>query len=479
MRRNLWLTLHGMKRMSGRILIVDDLSINRTILRAKLQAACYDCLMADCGQQAISLAQNELPDLILLDYRLPDMDGIDVCQVLRANSVTRDIPVLLFSATADRQQRLKALQMGADDFLSKPLDDSYLMGRIRSLLRAQDHRAGASLRVGMPSVYGMADGARPFMQQSRLTVICNNGTTCAGFCNELRQAMPEMSCTCLSLQQALRLDSGAAMPDLFLVSPDVILQKGLQVIPDLLSRNRTRQAELCIMLPEGQELLGAMALDLGAREVLHQPLDAEEAHLRLAKILHQKQRRDALQQAFETQLDQAVRDPLTGLFNRRYLGAQMAHVAADLQSGILSDCAVLVIDLDHFKTVNDRFGHNAGDDVLTEVARRMRAALRNTDILARYGGEEFVVVMPGADSVAARRVALRICRVVHSRPYVVAGSDVQLQLSVSIGVAVQHAAFKGGMSDFAKTIVGKADDALRAAKQGGRNRVVTEQTAAA
>ncbi|MCC5958533.1 MAG: diguanylate cyclase [Rhodobacteraceae bacterium] len=465
--------------MSGRILIVDDLSINRTILRAKLQAACYDCVMASCGEKAISLAQDEHPDLILLDCRLPDIDGVEVCRILRANPATRHIPILLFSATADRAQRLRALQMGADDFLSKPLDESYLMGRIRSLLRGRDRRAQGSLSTTLPPAPAMAEAAPCFVAQSRMIIICDCGATHGGMCADLRAVMPDMSCTCLSLQQALRLDSAAASPDLFLVTPEVITQRGLQIIPDLLSRNQTRQAELCIMLPHKQELLGAMALDLGAREVLYLPLDVEEAQLRLAKILHQKRQRDAMQREFETQLDQAVRDPLTGLFNRRYLGVQMANIAANLQSGALSHCAVLVIDLDHFKAVNDRFGHNAGDDVLTEVARRMRATLRNTDILARYGGEEFVVVMPGADISAARRVALRICNTVHARPYAVVGSDVALQLSVSIGVAVQHAAFQGGMSDFAKTIVGKADDALRAAKAGGRNRVVTGHIAAA
>lgn len=465
--------------MSGRILIVDDLSINRTILRAKLQAACYDCLMASCGEQAISMAKDELPDLILLDCRLPDIDGVEVCRTLRANPATRHIPILLFSATADRQQRLRALKMGADDFLSKPLDESYLMGRIRSLLRARDRRAQGSLPTALPPAPTMAEAATCFVPQSRMIIICDCGATHDGMCADLRAVMPDMSCTCLSMQQALRLDADAASPDLFLVTPEVITQRGLQIIPDLLSRNQTRQAELCIMLPQKQELLGAMALDLGAREVLYLPLDVEEAQLRLAKILHQKLQRDARQREFETQLDQAVRDPLTGLFNRRYLGVQMANIATNLQSGDLSNCAVLVIDLDHFKAVNDRFGHNAGDDVLTEVARRMRAVLRSTDILARYGGEEFVVVMPGADINAARRVALRICNTVHERPFAVVGSDVALQLSVSIGVAVQHAAFQGGMSDFAKTIVGKADDALRAAKAGGRNRVVTGQIAAA
>lgn len=465
--------------MSGRILIVDDLSINRTILRAKLQAACYDCLMADCGEKALSMAQGEMPDLILLDYRLPDIDGIDICKALRANPVTRNIPILLFSATADRQQRLTALQVGADDFLSKPLDESYLMGRIRSLLRARDQRAPNTLPTAMPAVAGMAEQASCFTPQGNIIVICDCGATHTGTCANLREVMPDMRCTCLSLQQALRLNAETMRPDLFLVTPDVITQRGLQIIPDLLSRSQSRGAELCIMLAQKQELLGAMALDLGAREVLYLPLDVQEAQLRLTKILHQKLQRDAMQRAFETQLDQAVRDPLTGLFNRRYLGARMSEIAVNLQSGSLSHCAVLVIDLGHFKAVNDRFGHNVGDDVLTEVARRLRASLRNTDILARYGGEEFVVVMPGADLMAARRVALRLCKAVHEHGYAIAGSSEALQLSVSIGVAVQHAGFQGGMSDFAKTIVGRADDALRAAKDGGRNRVVTGQIAAA
>ncbi len=456
--------------MSGHILIVDDLSINRTILRARLTAACYTCMMAATGQDAIDMARTHRPDLILLDFRLPDLNGHDVCRTLRSDPATWDIPVILFSASTDRDLRLQALQAGANDFLAKPLDESYLLGRIRSLLRARDARADWP---AMPEM-GMAEAAAPFALPNQLAVLTDQMDQDDP---ALVQAAQGAVIGRLTVQQALRLDPAQSSPDVILLAPDVIQSQGLQIISDLRSRAGTRDAELCVMLPAGQDLMAAMALDLGATEVLRLPLDADEAALRLRAVLRHKGSAQARARAVAVQLDQALRDPLTGLFNRRHLIAELWRMS---QMQHMQIGAVLVLDLDHFKSVNDRYGHVAGDDVLVDVAARIRNSLRKSDTLARYGGEEFVALLPGADLAIARQIAVRIRDAVQSGPFLSDQIGGGVQVTVSIGVAVIGAPkLDQGPVDFARMTIDAADTALRAAKEGGRNRIVAGMTAMA
>jgi two-component system, cell cycle response regulator len=453
--------------MSGHILIVDDLSINRTILRARLSAACYTCMMAATGQDAIDMARAHSPDLVLLDFRLPDLNGQDVCRALRADPVTRDIPVILFSASTDRDMRLQALQAGADDFLAKPLDESYLLGRIRSLLRTRDTRADWDAAP----VPGMAEVAAPFALPNQLAVLTEEpGPDDPALMHAAQGAVISR----LSVQQALRMDPGQLCPDVILLAPDVIQAQGLQIISDLRSRPGTRDAELCVMLPADQDLMAAMALDLGATEILRLPLDPDETALRLQAVLRHKRCAQAHAQAVAVQLDQALRDPLTGLFNRRHLVAQLWQLAQSEMG------AVLVLDLDHFKAVNDRYGHVAGDDVLVEVATRIRQNLRRSDTLARYGGEEFVVLLPSADLGVARQIATRIRDAVQASRFLAHLDGTGVQVTVSIGVASIDQPKPGqGPDDFVRMTIDAADIALRAAKEGGRNRIMTGQAAMA
>ena len=465
--------------MSGHILIVDDLSINRTILRARLSAACYTCTMAATGQDAVSMAQAHLPDLILLDYQLPDIDGQAVCHALRNDARTRDIPVILFSASNERHLRLQALAAGADDFLSKPLDESYLLGRIRSLLRRRDARATTPTDWAPTSQpMCMAEPSSLFHSQRRVAIVADEEPHLID--PALTHIVDGGLVSYLSVSQALRMDPGGAAPDLILLGPAIIHAQGLQVIAELRSRQATRDVDLCLLLPAGQDLMAAMALDLGASEVLRLPLDPDEARLRLTAILRARDQHRAQARAMAAQLDQALRDPLTGLFNRRHLVSELWRLG---RSGALYPDpvgAVLVLDLDHFKSVNDRFGHNAGDDVLVDIATRIRHSLRNSDILARYGGEEFVVLLPGATLQTAQQIATRIAKAIERVPCLPELDGRGVLVTASIGVAaIERTADDQSPEDFARLVIGTADSALRAAKAGGRNRVVTGSAALA
>ncbi len=456
--------------MSGTILIVDDLSINRTILRARLTAACYTCLLAKTGQEAIEIARAERPDLILLDYRLPDMDGDAVCECLRGDGETSDIPLVMFSASTERALRLRALTAGADDFLTKPIDESYLMGRLRSLMRAHDPRGVLVDPLAQMRATPSASDAH-----ARPEAIILVSDAPAPLADALARMLPGRQVTVLSVQQVLRLDPDYMAPDLILLGHDVVQANGLQIVSDLRSRAGTRGADLCLILPDGFDLLASMALDLGATEVLRLPLDPEEGTLRLNAILRNKDRSRAKSRAMVQQLGDALRDPLTGLFNRRHMVAELWRMALAAPDPQASLGAALVIDLDHFKAVNDRYGHNAGDDVLVDLSRRLRAALRKSDLLARYGGEEFVVLLPGADLTAARVIAERIGQAVQSRPCLqgVDGTGVRVTASIGVGL-IRPPQPEQTPEEYARDTIADADAALRAAKMGGRNRIMAE-----
>ena len=198
-----------------------------------------------------------------------------------------------------------------------------------------------------------------------------------------------------------------------------------------------------------------------------------EVGLRLRNMLQRKRTADRARASVHDGLRMAVIDPLTGLYNRRYAIPQLTHVAERAaEDGTVF--AVMVVDLDRFKSVNDRYGHAGGDAVLVEISSRLSANLRATDMLARIGGEEFLIVLPNTTYAEAQTAAERLCRVVKDRPVTVTGGP-PLHITVSIGVA-----FSGECAplETVAAIIDRADQALLTAKSEGRDQVTISRTAA-
>ncbi|MBN2760727.1 MAG: diguanylate cyclase [Rhodobacteraceae bacterium] len=461
--------------MAGQILIADDLSLNRTVLRGKLTSACYRTITANGGKSALKLVHDHRPDLVLLDYHMPDMDGLAVCQAMRADPLTRDIPIILFSATADHDHRLAALAAGADDFMAKPLNEAYLLGRIRSLLRKVARRDEWRDHPNTALQAGLADPAAPFVTRPKLALVAEPARASQNWQSAMASIWPEAHVQEISVPAALRLDNPHHAPDLFIITPEALERAGLHIIAELRSRTATRNAEICLVLPRTALADGAMALDLGAADVLPVPLDRDETRLRLERIIRHKRRADAQRRALDNQLGLAAFDALTGLHNRSHGMAQLAR----LTDGQPAQVALLLIDIDRFKDINDRYGHTAGDQVLRQVAQRMRQDLRHDDILCRYGGEEFLLAMPHADSSAAQLVAERLCLRIAEQPYSIPGKAKSVNVTASIGIALHNASGEKLGRSMLQGMIEAADTALRAAKHTGRNRVITAQTAIA
>jgi two-component system cell cycle response regulator len=227
-----------------------------------------------------------------------------------------------------------------------------------------------------------------------------------------------------------------------------------------------RQLPILLIAEESDLHRLAKGLDLGANDYLIRPVDRNELLARTGTQIRRKRLQDRLQENYQRSLSLALTDELTRLYNRRYLLAHLDELIDRVNNDHIN-AAILLFDIDHFKRVNDTYGHAAGDDVLRELATRAMNSVRSVDLVARLGGEEFVVVMPETDITIATAVAERLRSAVAREPFIV-GAGMKMTVTVSIGVT---AAGEGG--DCREQLLERADDALYSAKTAGRNRVVT------
>lgn len=454
--------------MPGRILIADDLASQRILLKARLAGAPYTLVTPQARAAALDMALAEPFDLALVDLGSPLHDGLDLILALRAHPKTASLAILAL-APDDASTRSAALEAGADAVLFRGAGAPLLLARIRSLMRARLQEADLALREEAETALGFAESSPAFETPGRIALIVPRAATAENW----RQALAARLRDRVSIELPLQDDLAAAAtpPDVYVIAADLARRHdGLRLVADLRSSAASRHSAILTLVAPGDEAAAAEALDLGADDIAQDAIDPAELVLRVRALLRRKARADRLRRRVSDGLRLAVRDPLTGLHNRRYALARLARIAEEsVASG--RTFAVMVLDLDRFKQVNDRFGHVAGDAALTEIARRLAQSLRAEDLVARLGGEEFLVAMPNTSADAARLAAERLRTAVAAEPIAVPGLADAIRLTVSVGVAV------GGTMPAAPvdTLVGAADRALYSAKAGGRNRVTFGQ----
>ena len=462
--------------MIGKILIVDDVSTNRIVFKVKLNAAGYQAVMAGDGASCIRLALSEMPDIILLDLFLPDQTGIEVLKTLKSHPQTRRIPVVMFSSDADLSQRLAAIRGGAEDFMARPIDHQRLLARLRGLLRAREHLAGIEAPATDLQVLGLAEPAQRYEMPGQIALVMPKGERALHLKRELG-AIGQDSFVLLAPDD-VHAEHLGAVPDVYLIHADLNDPGGgLRMMSELLSRSTTRHAAFCVFNPETPQVLAATAFDLGAQDVVDAATPPAELALRLHALVNRKREGDRMRASVQDGLRMAVFDPLTGLHNRRYGTAQLNAIAERARADS-SPFAVMIVDIDRFKSVNDRLGHPAGDAVLIEVAARLAANLRATDLLARVGGEEFLVALPATVGAEAQNVANRLCRAIESEPVVLA-DGMRVSITISIGMTNGGtAAHKNNSTGTVAALVEQADRALMHSKSHGRNQVTIVNHAA-
>lgn len=446
--------------MTARILIVDDVPANTRLLEAKLSAEYYQVASARDGFEAIRCAKAWQPDLILLDVMMPGMDGFECCRLLKEAPATLHIPVVMVTALGESAERLRGLEAGADDFLTKPVEYDMLMTRIRSLVRLKRLLDEWRARVDTALALGLtADRpALPSVVGAHALVIDDWAVN--GDMIPRALALEGIQCDPVHTGAEAIAAVDQRCYDLIVISLQLADEDSLKLVSALRAADSTHETPLLLVAESAEKGRVLRGFELGATDWLTVPVDENELRVRARNQVRRKFYQDRFRTDLGMALEMALTDPLTSLYNQRYL---RRHLEGLMRSGQSRPIALLMIDADHFKTVNDQYGHAQGDIALKLIAETLRAKTRAFDSLARYGGEEFVVVMPGSnadDAVAtAERVRLAVEAVVFE-PH----PGVRHRLTVSVGLACTTDAVTAP-----DQLLDAADQGLYEAKRLGRN----------
>ncbi|MGD9964995.1 MAG: PleD family two-component system response regulator [Hyphomonadaceae bacterium] len=451
--------------MSARILVVDDLEANRRLLDARLTADYYEVIEATRGEEAVQLAKREKPDLILLDVMMPGgIDGYEACRRLKAQPETRHIPVVILTTLDDRDNRVRGLQAGAEEFLTKPIDEIQLMARVKSLLTLKvvidelRAREESGRRIGVIGDEMRADAVDQHRVFAGNVLVVDDNAT------QIKRIQ-----AALGVEHRVSLigdEAGVGPPDLAVVSVHAKTFDGFRVVARMRSGEATRHLPILAIVDTDDRDRAVRALELGAHDIIIRPIDEEELIARARTLMRRKRYMDTLRQRLDQSLELAITDQLTGLYNRRFLTSQLGPLVNRAQCGG-EPVSVMTVDLDHFKRCNDTFGHDIGDSVLREFAARLGSNTRPSDFACRFGGEEFVVIMPRTPGDIACLAAERLRRSICASPFIIPGLPTPLEVTVSIGVASSEVS-----DETSETLLKRADQALYEAKRSGRNRVI-------
>ena len=451
--------------MTARILVVDDVLANAKLLEARLSAEYFTVVTANNGPDAIEIACRQQCDVVLLDMMMPDMDGIAVCRRLKADPRTSYLPVIMVTALDQPSDRVAALEAGADDFLTKPVADIALITRVRSMARLKTLTDELSMRAttsGQIDLEALGAGEGGNGENGRILLVDDRLSSS----DRIRDVLSSYHRVDVEAdpQEAL-FKAADGDYDLAIVSLDLRAYDGLRLCSQLRSLDRTRLLPMLILVSPEEDARLLRGLDIGVNDYLTRPIDRNEMLARVRAQVRRKRFSDRLRDSVQITYEMAITDSLTGLHNRRYLER---HLATLVQQAIAQGkpLALLFLDIDNFKSINDRYGHDAGDQVLREFSGRMRRAVRGIDLTCRLGGEEFVIAMPDTDASLAYAIAERLREKIAGEDFVVSDGRA-IAVTASIGVAEL-----ARRDDTPGAILKRADEALFRAKREGRNRVI-------
>lgn len=456
--------------MSARILVVDDILPNVKLLEVKLASEYYEVLTATSGVEALQKVEEQSPDLVLLDVMMPGMDGFEVCAKIKENPKTAHIPVVMVTALTDTVDKVRGLEAGADDFLSKPINDTALMARVRSLVRLKMATDEWRVRENTASQLGVVEGAGGAMTESaenaKILMIEDKEFEQRKITETLGEDHDHITCVANGADAMSHIAEHDF--DLLIVSLNLNDEDGLRLCSHLRSNEKTRQTPIVMIGEEMDMERIAHGLEIGAHDYVLRPVERSEVLARVRTQIRRKRFQERLKATYEISLSMALTDSLTGLYNRRYLEVHLDKLLQKNRDSKKS-LAVLMVDIDHFKNVNDTHGHGVGDEILKIFAQRLKDGLRPTDMIARLGGEEFTVILPDVTEDRAYMVAERLRRSIASAPIMCSAPDDCLSVTTSIG---------GAIIDFephtVEEALKRADRALYDAKEQGRDCCVFE-----
>jgi len=451
-----------------KVLIADDSAVALASLEKILSTDHFQTIKATNGKEALDRAVCELPDLILLDVMMPEMNGFEVARTLKEDSRTHSIPIIMVTALHDPENELAGREAGAEEYLSKPVRPQELLARANSLIALRQYRDQLTIRNHSQwsfIVDKQSDDAGPEPEKEQpLVLLVEDNESDAELVRHFLKDLPFRLERLSNGEDAVELCQTGKV-DLMLL--DILLPglNGFEVCRRV--RNSDKGKDLPIVVITCLEDMDSRVkcLELQADDFLVKPIVGRELQARAKILLEKKTQLDKLRSHYEEALNSAVVDWLTGLYNHGYF---KKFLDLEIKKSLRQRYPVtlIMIDIDNFKALNDSYGHPSGDVVLQELAQVVRKSVREVDLVARYGGDEFAVVLPYSDGHCALRVARRINENIKKHGFSPLASAQNSRLTVSMGVA-------GYPQDAVHVdeLIHSADQKLYTAKTKGKNQI--------
>ncbi len=450
--------------MTARVLIVDDIEVNLKLLETRLSAEYFVVQTALSGAEALKICENGEIDIVLLDVMMPNMDGFEVCRRLKSNPRTHHIPVIMVTALDQPSDRIAGLEAGADDFLTKPFDVVQLMARVKSLVRLKALTDELRARATTKQQIDMEEADRV------MDSITIDGAKILVVDTDLRHAQKISDVLIANYEVDILsnpLDIVTQMADnpyeLVIMSMAMEGYDPLRISSQLRTLEQGKNVPIVLIANEEDRPKIIRALELGVNDYILRPVEQNELIARVRTQLRRFRYAKELRDSVSNTMQLAIIDELTGLYNRRYFDRHL-ELLLKKASQQQRKMAVMMLDIDYFKNVNDKYGHDVGDKILVEFANRIQRNIRGADLPCRYGGEEFVVLMPDIDKTNAQIVGERV-RFAVEKSLFDAGNGLKIPITVSIGISLNQ------IEDNPHSLLKRADMALYRAKNEGRNRV--------
>jgi two-component system cell cycle response regulator len=486
---------------NAHVLIADDDAALVATMAWVLKEHGYEVTASHEGNRVVPLMAERTPDVVLLDILFADADGVEVLELIKADDRWRDIPVLMMSSLPLEEAAVRTLGLGAADYVRKPFRLRELLARIQAQLRMRAilrsaHESLRETRDALHRVQEEAEQRRQLMDILHdVTEELTGGEVYHLLARRVARALGLSQCSVVLARPGLPPRVAATAYETG-ISADFVLD--LAKYPELQTALDTGRPVLVENVMESplyrhvREQWSREGTSISTRSVIAVPfaLEADQAGvfflrrhrseapltgadvefaetvIRAAVTAVQRTRLIEATIADNRRLEQlAQTDPLTRTLNRRALderlGAEMERVRR-----YNTALSLLLIDVDHFKNINDTHGHLAGDDVLVELAAMLQRVVRAVDMVSRYGGEEFVIVLPETGSSGAEAFAERLRELIEAHSFTPTRGG-PIRITTSIGVS----SFPGFGVESVEDVLAAADQALYRAKADGRNRV--------
>ena len=456
--------------MAAKILVVDDVAFNVKLLTTKLTQEYYNVVTAQDGIEAIQKAKEENPDIILMDIMMPNMDGFEATKIIKSTPEISHIPVIMVTALDAKEDKVNGLKSGANDFLTKPINDYALIIRIKSLLRLKMITDQLRLRDQTSIDLGLSEqpviNLNESIKSASVLLIDDDSLQAKKITNALSDS--NITTNVMENETDLLPELQNNNYDLIIINSQLLDIDPLSLCSQIKGIESLRTVPVMMIHDEENQDILIKALEIGINDYISVPIHSEEIEARAITQIKQKQYQDLLRSNYIKNVSLSMVDELTGLHNRRYFENHIHNMIAYTKHND-KDLSLMVLDIDHFKAVNDTYGHQAGDKIIKDVASRIMKNIRSTDMCARYGGEEFIIALPDTNIEQTMIVANRIKNSISNIAF---GIDVEphsISCTISIGVSV----YKDERD--LKKLIKIADDNLYQAKEGGRNLVICEE----